>query len=72
MPDILHRMLSGARPGEHAIRKSGEFSNVTTGADYFDINKSQQTAMPFDPEQCLIHCAAPFQMAENRDSWFWS
>lgn len=38
MPDILLWPLSGARPGQGPIRRSGEFSNVRSGAFYSAIN----------------------------------
>jgi hypothetical protein len=31
-------MLSGARPGQHETKRSGEYSNVITGAVYSAID----------------------------------
>lgn len=39
MPDFLLWPLSGARPGQGPIRRSGEFPNVRSGAFYSAINR---------------------------------
>ena len=38
-------MLSGARPGQHETKRSGEYSIVTTGADYSAIDKGDVERM---------------------------
>lgn len=57
MPDILLWPLSGARPGQGPIRRSGEFSNVRSGAFYSAINRTRaivdrvwNAAVSFPPE----------------------
>jgi hypothetical protein len=47
MPDFLDLALSGARPGQGQIKRSGEFSNVTSGAFYSAIDTDIMRARIF-------------------------
>ena len=53
-------MLSGARPGQHETKRSGEYSIVTTGADYSAINTEKATRLDaellagIDPDQLKV------------------
>ena len=46
MPDISLWPLSGARPGQGPIRRSGEFSNVRSGAFYSAIDTRRPWRSP--------------------------
>ena len=45
-PNFSIFMLSGARPGQHETKRSGEYSNVITGAVYSAIDKGKPMPAP--------------------------
>ena len=54
MPDILPWPLSGARPGQGPVRRSGEFSNVRFGAFYSAINNQVRRMKDLERENAQL------------------
>jgi len=54
-PNFSIFMLSGARPGQHETKRSGEYSNVITGAVYSAIDSRSANA---NQMRLILHTAA--------------